>query len=68
MLPTVAPHLDYGQLEEVHDGTEAQVAYEEMIDPATDVQMQQQLEQALLEYCKLDILAMVELCEVFSTP
>ncbi len=66
VLPTVAPHLDYGQLEDVRDGTGAQVAYEEMIDHSTDVQRKQQLEQSLLEYCKLDTLAMVELCRAFS--
>jgi hypothetical protein len=33
VLPTVAPDLDYGALGEVQDGTSAQAAYAEAIDP-----------------------------------
>ena len=33
VLPTVVPELDYGDLDEVHEGTEAEVAYEEAIGP-----------------------------------
>ncbi len=66
VLPTVAPQLDYKVLEQVHDGGEAQVAYMEMIDSETTSRRKMQLEQALLEYCKLDTLAMVKLAWFYS--
>ena len=66
VLPTVAPELDYKQLNDVHDGTEAQVAYLDMVDTDTPQEQKAQLEQALLEYCKLDTLAMVKLVHFFT--
>jgi hypothetical protein len=66
VLPTVAPELDYKQLNDVHDGTEAQVAYLEMVASTTTAERQAQLQQALLEYCSLDTLAMVKLVHFFS--
>lgn len=36
VLPTVAPDIDYAALGEVHDGTSAQFAYLELIDPSTE--------------------------------
>lgn len=59
VLPTVAPDLNYETLNEVHDGTEAQVAYLEMVDTDASPERQVQLGKALLAYCKLDTLAMV---------
>jgi hypothetical protein len=35
VLPTTAPDLDYGNLQEVQDGTAAQIAYLEVIDGQT---------------------------------
>ena len=67
VLPTVAPDLDYGSLEEVRDGTAAQAAYAEMIDPATAPMRREQLEHALREYCKLDTLAMVRLAHFLGS-
>ena len=66
VLPTVAPELEYDQLSDVHDGTEAQIAYLEMVDEATPLKRKDELEKALLEYCKLDTLAMVKLAHFFS--
>jgi len=66
VLPTVAPELDYKQLNDVRDGTEAQVAYLEMVGRTTTVEQQAQLQQALLEYCNLDTLEMVKLVHFFS--
>jgi len=67
VLPTVAPDLDYASLNEVQDGTAAQAAYAEMIDPTTDPARKQQLEHELREYCKLDTLAMVRLAHFLAT-
>ena len=67
VLPTVAPDLDYASLGEVQDGTAAQAAYAELIDPATDAARKQELEHALREYCKLDTLAMVRLARFLAS-
>ena len=66
VLPTVAPHLDYGSLGEVQDGTAAGTAYFRIINPETDAAERRRLERGLLEYCKLDTLGMVELVEFLS--
>ena len=68
VLPTVAPHLDYDQLEEVKDGTGAQAAFEEAITPDTPAARRDAIERSLLEYCALDTLAMVELVRFLSRP
>ncbi len=67
VLPTVAPDLDYASLEEVRNGTAAQAAYAEMIDPATVPARREQIENALREYCKLDTLAMVRLAHFLAS-
>lgn len=66
VLPTVAPHLNYDQLEEVKDGTGAQAAFEEAIAPDTTDSRRREIERSLLEYCALDTLAMVELLRFLS--
>lgn len=68
VLPTVAPELDYGELDEVQDGTGAQAAYLEAIDPATPGERKNQLRRNMLEYCKMDTLAMVRVLENLSAP
>lgn len=66
VLPTVAPELNYKALDQVHNGGEAQVALLEFIESKTDVKRKAQLEQALLSYCKLDTLAMVEMARSYA--
>jgi hypothetical protein len=61
VLPTVAPDLDYAALGEVRDGTAAQVAYVEAIDPQTSENRREALVKDLLDYCRLDTLALVRL-------
>jgi Domain of unknown function(DUF2779) len=61
VLPTVAPDLDYGNLDEVTDGTAAQVAYlYAALDPHTTLARKAELRERLLIYCKQDTWAMVE--------
>ena len=71
VLPTVAPHLDYSQLEGVQNGTLAQLAYMDIINLETDVAVREQKIRNLLKYCELDTQAMVEVVRFFvgsSTP
>jgi hypothetical protein len=68
VLPTIAPELDYSTLGEVQDGGGAQVAYLEIIDPATPAARRAQLIEDLTRYCAQDTLAMVKLVEAFSKP
>lgn len=66
VLPAICPDLDYSQLEGVHHGGEAQQAYLEAINPETSEERREELRRQLLEYCKLDTLALVRMWEVFS--
>ncbi|MBN8541874.1 MAG: DUF2779 domain-containing protein [Deltaproteobacteria bacterium] len=64
-LKYVAPALlgenfDYSQME-VGGGSEAQALYEEMISSNTSPDRSREIRKALIEYCKLDTLSMVEL-------
>lgn len=65
VLPTIAPDLDYKQLGEVQHGGDAQAAFIEAIAPETTYGRREEIRQALLEYCKLDTLAMVRLTRFF---
>lgn len=61
ILPTVAPDLDYGELDEVQHGTAAQVAYlYAALEPTTTPARREALRRELLKYCRLDTWAMVE--------
>lgn len=61
VLPSIAPDLSYGALDGVQDGGMAMEAYREAIDPATAPARREQLRRQLLDYCRLDTLAMVRL-------
>jgi hypothetical protein len=65
VLPTIAPELAYDSLG-VRDGTMAQQAYAEIIDPATPRNRREQLVKALQEYCERDTLALVKLAHFLS--
>jgi hypothetical protein len=66
VLPAAIPELSYDKLEGVQDGNMAVSAYQEAIAPATAHERKEQIERQLVEYCKLDTLAMVRLWEKFS--
>ena len=59
VLPTLAPELDYNQLDGARSGGQAQDAYLEAIDSATPPERRELLRGGLLDYCKLDTTAMV---------
>lgn len=65
VLPTIAPHLTYDDLE-IGDGGMAQEAYAEILDPSTAEERCQHLRSALLEYCARDTWALVELVRFFE--
>jgi len=65
VLPAIAPDLSYAQLDGVQDGGGAMQAYLEAIAPGTDAARKRQLAEQLLDYCRLDTLAMVRLWEFF---
>jgi len=61
VLPTIARHLDYGNLGEVKDSNGAPAAYLEIIDEATPEARRELLIADLRRYCERDTVAMVEL-------
>jgi hypothetical protein len=65
VLPTIAPDLDYAELE-VADGGMAQDAYLRLYHSNIDKSEQKILRKALLRYCELDTLAMVKIAHYFQ--
>ncbi len=65
VLPTVAPDLDYANLDVQH-GTMAQDAYLEAIHPDTLPARKAVLRRGLLAYCQRDTLALVRLAAFFN--
>ncbi len=61
VLPTIAPDLNYADLEGVQDGLMAQQHFLEAIAEQTQAERKTEIEQQLLQYCHLDTLAMVRL-------
>ncbi|OIR06111.1 hypothetical protein GALL_119080 [mine drainage metagenome] len=66
VLPTIAPDLDYSQLDDVQNGTLAQLAYLDIIDPDTPPVVRDQKIHNLLRYCELDTQAMFEVVAYFE--
>jgi hypothetical protein len=61
VLPSVDPSLDYSGLEGVQEGSGAQLAFIEMVDPATPRERREELRAQLLKYCGRDTWGMVVL-------
>lgn len=66
VLPTIAPELDYGKLEGVQDGGDAQNAYLGATSVSIDSQGQSQQAIALRRYCELDTRALALLGKSLS--
>lgn len=66
VLPTIAPELDYDELDDVADGGQAQQAYLEAIHPETPVDRRSALDTALRRYCGRDTIAMVRLLQALA--
>ena len=67
VLPTVAPDLDYANLEEVQEGGAAEAAFQEAISRDTTPERREVLRKALQVYCARDTLALLRLVEYFSS-
>jgi len=65
VLPALVPGLGYDDLE-ITDGSEASVAYAEMIHPDTASARRDLLKVSLLSYCKRDTEGMVRLFEALT--
>lgn len=66
VLPTIAPELDYENLDDVADGGQAQLAYREATHPDTTARRRVELDKALRRYCGRDTLAMVRLVQALG--
>jgi hypothetical protein len=66
VLPTIAPELDYANLE-VSDGAMAQEAYKEAIHSQTTPERKEKVREAMLKYCEQDTVAMVKIVQAWST-
>jgi hypothetical protein len=62
VLPTIAPDLDYENLDLVRDGGDAQAAYLEAASSGVPAERRLALKVALEKYCERDTLALVRLC------
>ncbi len=65
VLPAVVPGLDYNDLE-ISNGGDAMTGYS-VLPSVKDRKERERIRKALLEYCKLDTLAMVEIWRVLNT-
>jgi hypothetical protein len=61
VLPTLVPELSYDELE-INEGGLASITFESL-QTETDMMIMAEIRQQLLEYCKLDTLAMVKILE-----
>ncbi len=66
VLPTVAPDMDYSELDEIQDGLAAGAAYREAIEPSTEEARREYLRERMLAYCRFDTEAMVRLLHFFA--
>lgn len=66
VLPTIARHMDYANLEGIKEGTGASDGFVEAIDPETFDKRRAVLEEQLLRYCRFDTEAMVEIVRFFT--
>ena len=64
VLPALQPNLSYDDLEgTVHNGGEAMNLYPQIVRPGRTAEEIEADRKSLLEYCKLDTLAMVKVWE-----
>jgi len=66
VLPCIAPHMNYAELEGINEGMGASDGFLEAINPETDLVRKAELEEQLLRYCKFDTEAMVEIVRFFT--
>jgi predicted RecB family nuclease len=62
VLPVLVPHMSYENLL-IQEGTHASLEYLRMLNPETPPEQRRIIEQALIDYCGYDTLAMVKIRE-----
>jgi len=62
VLPVLVPHMSYQNLV-IQEGTHASLEYLRMLNPETPPEQKSIIEQALIDYCSYDTLAMVKIRE-----
>ena len=67
VLPAIAPHMNYADLEGISEGMGASDGYLEAIHRDTTPERKAELEEQLLRYCKFDTEAMVEIVRFFTS-
>ncbi len=68
VLPCIAPHMNYAELQGINEGMGASDGFIEAINPDTDMVRKLELEEQLLRSCKFDTEAMVEIVRFFTRP
>ena len=66
VLPALVPDMTYSDLE-IQDGLSAGAAFAEMIAPGTEESKRERIRRALIDYCRRDTQAMVQLLETLLT-
>jgi len=62
VLPALVPDMNYRDLP-IHEGNQASLEYQRMIEPSTPPQEKQRIKEALSRYCGQDTIAMVKIRE-----
>ena len=65
VLPAIAPHMNYAELDGINEGMGASDGFIEAIAAETAPARNVELEEQLLRYCKFDTEAMVEIVRFF---
>ncbi len=65
VLPCIAPHMNYAELEGINEGMAASDGFLEAIGPTT-AERKAELEEQLVRYCRFDTEAMVEILKFFT--
>jgi len=65
VIPCVAPHMNYAELEGINEGMGASDGFIEAIAAETTSERKAELEEQLLRYCRFDTEAMVEIVRFF---
>ena len=66
VLPTIAPDLNYDELDGIQDGTAASEGYLEAIHEDAGSERKAELKEQLLKYCQFDTLALVRITQFFK--
>ncbi len=66
VLPCIAPHMNYSELEGITEGMAASEGFLEAIAAETTPERKAELDEQLRRYCKFDTEAMVEIVRFFS--